>query len=64
MQGRVEGFRDQMVQAGQVRMHAVVGGNGTPLVLIHGFPQTGWMWHWLAEERPAETAGALIAFLA
>ena len=45
-------------------MHAVVGGNGTPLVLIHGFPQTGWMWHWLAEERPAETAGALIAFLA
>ena len=45
MQGRVEGFRDQMVQAGQVRMHAVVGGNGTPLVLIHGFPQTWWMWH-------------------
>ncbi len=25
-------------------MHAVIGGNGPPLVLIHGFPQTWWEW--------------------
>jgi pimeloyl-ACP methyl ester carboxylesterase len=26
-------------------MHAVVGGKGPPLVLLHGFPQTWWEWH-------------------
>jgi len=25
-------------------MHAVIGGNGPALVLIHGFPQTWWAW--------------------
>ena len=44
MGGRVEGFRDRMIPAGEIRMHAVVGGNGPPLVLIHGFPQTWWAW--------------------
>ncbi len=45
MSGRIEGFRDQMVRAGEIRMHAVVGGKGPPLVLLHGFPQTWWEWH-------------------
>ena len=42
--GRIDGFRDQMVRAGEIRMHAVVGGKGPPLVLLHGFPQTWWEW--------------------
>jgi pimeloyl-ACP methyl ester carboxylesterase len=39
------GFRHQLVQAGEVKIHAVVGGAGPPLVLVHGFPQTWWAWH-------------------
>lgn len=44
MSVRIEGFCDQMVRAGEIRMHNVVGGKGPPLVLIHGFPQTWWEW--------------------
>lgn len=40
----IEGFRHQMVTVGDVKIHAVVGGEGPPLVLIHGFPQTWWEW--------------------
>ena len=50
----LEGFRHQMVQAGPVKIHAVVGGNGPPLVLIHGFPQTWWEWRRMMP-RLAET---------
>ncbi len=34
----------RLVPVGDLRMHAVVGGSGSPLVLIHGFPQTWWEW--------------------
>jgi pimeloyl-ACP methyl ester carboxylesterase len=44
MSVELNGFRHRMVQAGDVRMHAVVGGDGPPLVLLHGFPQTWWEW--------------------
>ncbi len=44
MSERLEGFRNQMVRAGEVRIHAVVGGKGPPVVLLHGFPQTWWEW--------------------
>ncbi len=40
----VEGFTHRIVLVGDVKMHAVIGGNGPPLVLIHGFPQTWWEW--------------------
>jgi len=40
----VEGFTHRIVLVGDVKMHAVIGGNGPPLVLIHGFPQTWWAW--------------------
>lgn len=50
----LKGFRHQMVDAGNIRIHAVVGGKGPPLVLIHGFPQTWWEWHRMMP-RLAET---------
>ncbi len=31
-----------------------VGGNGPPVLLLHGWPQTGQMWHKLAPE-PSKT---------
>ncbi len=40
----VEGFAHRIVLVGDVKMHAVIGGNGPALVLIHGFPQTWWAW--------------------
>jgi pimeloyl-ACP methyl ester carboxylesterase len=42
------GFRDmfesRFVDAGGVRLHAVVGGKGPPLLLVHGWPQTWYQW--------------------
>ena len=42
-----EGFTDtltsQYVDTGEVRLHAVIGGDG-PLLLVHGWPQTWYAW--------------------
>jgi haloacetate dehalogenase len=34
--------------AGEVTVHAEVGGDGPPVLLLHGFPQTHVMWHRVA----------------
>ena len=42
------GFRDtftsRYVDASGLRMHAVIGGKGPPLLLVHGWPQTWYQW--------------------
>lgn len=38
------GFQHRIVEAGEVGIHAVIGGDGPPLVLLHGWPQTWWEW--------------------
>ena len=52
------GFRDVEVdvehEAGRMRVHAVVGGNGPPVLLLHGFPQSHLMWHAVAPELAAD----------
>ena len=43
--GRVpEGFRSEFAEVNGFRMHYVRGGQGSPVVLIHGFPQTWFEW--------------------
>ncbi len=37
-------FESRFVDAGDVRLHAVVGGNGPALLLIHGWPETWYAW--------------------
>jgi pimeloyl-ACP methyl ester carboxylesterase len=37
-------FTSRFVEAGDLRMHAVIGGEGPPLLLIHGWPQTWYAW--------------------
>ncbi|MEU1618882.1 alpha/beta hydrolase [Streptomyces sp. NPDC005722] len=37
-------FTSRLVQAGGIRQHAVVGGDGPPLLLIHGWPQNWYAW--------------------
>jgi pimeloyl-ACP methyl ester carboxylesterase len=37
-------FESRFVDANGVRLHAVIGGEGPPLLLIHGWPQTWYQW--------------------
>ena len=37
-------FASRFVDAGDLRMHAVIGGEGPPLLLVHGWPQTWYQW--------------------
>lgn len=41
----IPGFRDTSVPIDGGSLHAVIGGSGPPLVLLHGWPQTWWAWH-------------------
>jgi pimeloyl-ACP methyl ester carboxylesterase len=38
------GFVDKTVQVNGTRIHYQIGGQGSPVVLLHGYAQTGHMW--------------------
>lgn len=38
------GFTSERRLVNDVRMHYVIGGSGTPVVLVHGFPNTWYAW--------------------
>jgi pimeloyl-ACP methyl ester carboxylesterase len=40
-------FASRLVDVGGVRLHAVIGGQGPPLLLLHGWPQTWYAWRLL-----------------
>ncbi|MDA0167943.1 alpha/beta hydrolase [Solirubrobacter taibaiensis] len=40
-------FTSRLVDVGDVRLHAVVGGDGPPLLLVHGWPETWYAWRHL-----------------
>jgi pimeloyl-ACP methyl ester carboxylesterase len=40
----LSGFSHQQVEVNGTRLHAVVGGQGEPLLLLHGWPQTWRAW--------------------
>jgi pimeloyl-ACP methyl ester carboxylesterase len=42
--GFTDTFTSRYVDTGQLRLHAVTGGNGPPLLLVHGWPQTWYAW--------------------
>ena len=48
------GFRDtftsRYVSAGGTRQHVVIGGDGPPLLLIHGWPQSWYAWRLVMPE--------------
>jgi pimeloyl-ACP methyl ester carboxylesterase len=42
--GFTDTFTSHYIDAGGVRQHAVIGGDGPPLLLVHGWPQTWYAW--------------------
>jgi len=38
------GFADRFVEVNGVRLHYMIGGKGSPVVLLHGYAQTSHMW--------------------
>ena len=42
--GFADTFTSRYIDIGELRLHAVIGGNGPPLLLIHGWPQTWYAW--------------------
>lgn len=51
----IPGFTTHRVPvADGVALHAAVGGSGTPVVLLHGFPQTHLMWRHVAAGLAAD----------
>ena len=45
--GFTDTFTSRYVEAGDLRMHAVTGGEGPPLLLIHGWPEIWYAWRML-----------------
>jgi pimeloyl-ACP methyl ester carboxylesterase len=51
----INGFEYHRVAgAGGVSLNVAVGGSGTPVVLLHGFPQTHLMWRHVATDLAAD----------
>jgi pimeloyl-ACP methyl ester carboxylesterase len=40
-------FTSRFIRANGIRQHAVIGGDGPPLLLIHGWPETWYAWRLL-----------------
>ncbi len=45
--GFTDTFTSRYVEVDGLRLHAVVGGNGPPLLLVHGWPETWYAWRLL-----------------
>ena len=47
-------FKSRRVPAGDVEIHLRIAGDGPPLLLLHGYPQTHLMWHKIAPRLAQE----------
>jgi haloacetate dehalogenase len=43
-----QGFQSRQIETGEATIHVRIGGKGKPLLLLHGYPETGVMWHKVA----------------
>ncbi len=44
----LDGFTATRIAIGESELYVRTGGSGPPLLLLHGYPQTGAMWHAVA----------------
>ncbi|HZU31225.1 MAG TPA: alpha/beta hydrolase, partial [Candidatus Angelobacter sp.] len=44
-----ENFSREMIQTTGTKIHTLKKGSGPPLLLLHGYPQTHFIWHKIAE---------------
>ena len=49
-----EGFERKQIDTSGAMINLVVGGDGPPLLLLHGYPETHVMWHRVAPELARE----------
>src|SRR5689334_7570742 len=42
--GFTDTFTSRYVDTGELRLHAVIGGDGPPLLLVHGWPESWYAW--------------------
>jgi pimeloyl-ACP methyl ester carboxylesterase len=42
--GFTDTFTSRFIDTSELRLHAVIGGEGPPLLLVHGWPQTWYAW--------------------
>lgn len=45
--GFTDTFTSRYFDTGELRLHAVIGGEGPPLLLVHGWPETWYAWRLL-----------------
>jgi pimeloyl-ACP methyl ester carboxylesterase len=45
--GFTDTFTSRLIDTGELRLHAIIGGEGPPLLLVHGWPQTWYAWRLL-----------------
>ncbi len=43
-------FRTRRIRTRGATIHCAMAGNGPPLLMLHGYPQTHSMWHRVAPE--------------
>ena len=48
--GFTDTFTSRYIDTGELRQHAVIGGEGPPLLLVHGWPQNWYAWRLLMPE--------------
>jgi pimeloyl-ACP methyl ester carboxylesterase len=46
-EGFTDTFTSRYIDTGELRLHAVIGGEGPPLLLVHGWPETWYAWRLL-----------------
>jgi pimeloyl-ACP methyl ester carboxylesterase len=45
--GFTDTFTSRYIDTGELRLHAVIGGEGPPVLLVHGWPETWYAWRLL-----------------
>src|SRR5215211_5741111 len=48
--GFTDTFTSRYIDTGDLRQHAVIGGEGPPLLLVHGWPENWYAWRLVMPE--------------